>query len=154
MSQIVYLGHNSTHFHLVFLDKNKTLTFPLTMNLYLRFIMATGFIFIFVWGILLRKNIFGYLKCPETKLGAINLLIWMDQLNGMCLALSIVLRCIAICTTIPLVDIIGSTCCELIAVPVSIYLCGACVWSAFIGFYRLDISFSAMVVLGIIRGSS
>ena len=154
MSQSVYLGHNNTPFSLVFLGKNKTLPFPLTMNLYLRFMMAIIFIFIFVAGMLMRKHFFGYLRYPETKLGAINLLIWMDQLNGLCLALSIVLRCIAICTPIPLVDIIGSTCCELIAVPVSIYLCGACVWSAFIGFYRLDISFSAMLVLGIIRGSS
>ena len=136
MFRTVYLGHNSTLFDLNFLEANKTLPFPLTMSFYLKFIFGAVFSLVFVWGLSVRKNIFDYLKCPETKLGAINFIIWMDQTNGLCLASSIVLRTIAICSPMPLVDIIGPNGCELIALPVFIYLCGAVVWSAFIGFYR------------------
>ena len=79
MSTCIFEAGNATLVGLQFLESTKKLPFPLNLHLYARISISVFFTFVLTIGIYLRKNIFDYLKSPETKLGPINLLIWMDQ---------------------------------------------------------------------------
>jgi hypothetical protein len=129
-------NQNITFIYFKFLNSTKYLPFPLNLSIPARLSISFFFIIELILGIYLRKTIFDYLKSPETKLGPINYLIWLDQVNGLFLGVAISLRLIAMCTPTPLADIIGPVGCEWLGLPVCIYLCGGVAWSSFIGIYR------------------
>jgi hypothetical protein len=57
-------------------------------------------------------------------MGPINVLIWLDQLNGLLLGLSILLKVLMMNVDAPLSDWVGSGVCEWIDLPGSVYLVG------------------------------
>jgi hypothetical protein len=71
------------------------------------------------------------------KIGPINHLIWIDQINGMFLTLNILSKLFAIAIPVPLENIFGKTFCEWYDLPGSIYLMGSYVWSCLTAVYRL-----------------
>jgi hypothetical protein len=73
--------------------------------------------FILVSGIFLRKIIISYLLAPDTNTGPINLLIWVDQVNGLFLALNIIGRIIAFVLPFPLSVLTGDTFCKWSPLP-------------------------------------
>ena len=79
MSTYIFEAENVTLVGLQFFDSTKKLPFPLNLHLQARMSIAVFFTFVLMAGIYLRKTIFDYLNSPETKLGPINFLIWMDQ---------------------------------------------------------------------------
>ena len=85
-------AENQTYASINFLDSTKRLPFPLNLNFHSRIFIALFFIIVLTIGIYLRKTIFDYLKSPETKLGPINFLIWIDQVWTI-----LVHDCITIC---------------------------------------------------------
>jgi hypothetical protein len=88
MLYIIYLAHNpSMHFHsLSFQD---SLPFPLYLSLSFKIFMLVILIFILSFGSKLRLIIFSYQKAPNTKMGAINYLICIDQVIVFFLGVSI-----------------------------------------------------------------
>ena len=85
----------------------------------------------------MRWIIFSYLASPETKLGAINYLIWLDQVNGLLLGTSMIIRAVLNLTPFPLTDIFGSAFCEWIDFPGTFYIAGSAVWSTMTAIYRI-----------------
>ena len=74
---------------------------------------------------------------PETILGVINYLIWLDQINGFFLGASMLIQAVLILIPFPPVDIVGSTFCEWIDFPGTFYIVGSAVWSAMTGIFRV-----------------
>ena len=74
---------------------------------------------------------------PETKLGVINYLIWLDQINGFFLGASMLIQAVLILIPFPPVDIVGSTFCEWIDFPGTFYILGSAVWRAKTGIFRV-----------------
>ena len=117
-------------------EDDLNLPFPLNLNKGWTIVITLQQILTLVFGIKLRSIIILYLLSPDTKLGPINSLIWMDQINGIFLAFAIALRMMAINSPIPLSQVFGDSFCEWIGLPGCIYICGAVVWSCFIAIYR------------------
>ena len=70
-------------------------------------------------------------------MGAINYLIWLDQLNGILQGISILLKCIEISLPVPLSAFVGAEFCRWVDLPGSFYLTGSYVWSCFTAVYRI-----------------
>ena len=54
-------------------------------NSVLKYILAALFLLCLIQGTKLRSVIVSYMMSAEANLGPINTLIWLDQLNGVCL---------------------------------------------------------------------
>jgi hypothetical protein len=112
-----------THFFLYFLNNSSTVEkfnfipvsedppFPFNLDYSWRLCISAAMSFILVSGIFLRKIIISYLLAPDTNTGPINLLIWVDQVNGLFLALNILGRIIAFVLPFPLSVLTGDTFC-------------------------------------------
>ena len=85
----------------------------------------------------MRYIIFSYLTSPETKLGSINYLIWLDQVNGVFLAIAMTIKAVLNIIPSPLLDIFGAQFCEWIDLPGNIYMTGSFLWSALTAIYRV-----------------
>lgn len=136
MSSLDFYDPNNETIHFYPLEDKLSLPFPLYYPYgWSVFISAILFLTL-VFGLKLRAIIFAYLLSPESKLGPINTLIWMDQINGLFLAGGIILRMLAINSPVPLSQLFGAEFCKWIGTPSCIYLCGAVAWSCFIALYR------------------
>ena len=118
-------------------DDEFGLPFPLNLSKMYKNFISIFLIISLLYGLRLRLKIISYLQAPETKFGPIDYLIWMDQLNGLCLAFVIVSRLVAINSSAPLGQILGDNFCYWIDLPSCIYIVGAVVWSSLIALYRL-----------------
>ena len=64
------------------------LPFPLNSGAAIKYSFVALYLLILIEGSRLRKVIFSYMMCPEVNQGPINVLIWLDQLNGINLFLT------------------------------------------------------------------
>ena len=64
------------------------LPFPLSCSAAIRYSIVAIYVLILVQGTRLRKVIVSYMMSAEANLGPINVLIWLDQLNGVNLFLT------------------------------------------------------------------
>ena len=85
----------------------------------------------------LRWVIFSYLRAPDTKMGPINNLIWIDQVNGIFLGIALFGKIIFILTPMPFSELLGSDFCDWSDLPGCIYLAGSFIWSSFTAIYRV-----------------
>ena len=118
-----------THFFLYFLNNSSTVErfnfvpvsedppFPFNLDYSWRLCISVAMSFILVSGIFLRKIIISYLLAPDTNTGPINLLIWMDQVNGLFLALNILGRIVAFILPFPLSVLTGDLLCKWSPLP-------------------------------------
>jgi hypothetical protein len=136
MSSLVFFDENNAIIQFYPFEDKMSLPFPLNYHYGWTIFITVTFTLTLVFGIKLRAIIFAYLLSPESKLGPINILIWMDQINGLFLAVGIILRMIAINSPVPLSTIFGDEFCKWIGTPSCFYLCGAVAWSCFIALYR------------------
>jgi hypothetical protein len=129
-------GENSI-LHFNPFSEEQSLPFPLYLKYpSILFISLTLLISLLI-GLKFRAIIFFYLKAPETKIGPINFLIWIDQINGLLLGVTIMLRLIMINNPYPLSETFGKTFCEWIDLPGCIYLVGSYIWSCLTAIYRI-----------------
>ena len=117
--------------------KEGHLPFPLSQTWPVKCAILSTLLCILLFGTYFRKIIFDYLRAPETKMGAINYLIWLDQLNGILQGISILLKCIEISLPVPLSAFVGAEFCRWVDLPGSFYLTGSYVWSCFTAVYRI-----------------
>ena len=93
-------------------DQTVGLPFPLYLDPIWKFLLATTLLITLVQGTRLRVIIMSYFKSPETKLGPINSLILMDQLNGFFLGYIVLVRTIFILSPFPVSSLLGETFCR------------------------------------------
>ena len=60
-------------------DDSIGLPFPLNKDPIWRLLLASILLIVLMFGTVLRRQIVQYLRSPDSKLGPINVLIWMDQ---------------------------------------------------------------------------
>ena len=100
--------------------------FPMNLNCPLKFLISMTFILVLVFGLKLRLKIFKYLASNEARMKPINVLICIDQLNGLLQGISIIFKVVAFNLEIPLSNVLGATFCEWVDLPASFYLVGMC----------------------------
>ena len=76
-------------------------------------------------------------RSPETKLGPINYLIVMDQINGLFLAVSIVMRITFIASPMPMSSVAGHYFCNVANLAGAVYIGGSYIWSSYIALFRV-----------------
>ena len=76
------------------------------------------------FGLKLRLKIFKYLASNEARMKPINVLICLDQLNGLLQGISIIYKVVAFNLEIPLSNVLGATFCEWVDLTASFYLIG------------------------------
>ena len=82
------------------------LPFPLYVNGYWKATISIVLLFTLIEGTRLRIVILSYLSSPETKLGSVNYLIWIDQINGFFLGYTIIARIMFIVSPYPASDLL------------------------------------------------
>jgi len=113
------------------------LPFPLYLNYYWRTALALSSLFTLIQGTKLRKIIISYILAPETKLGPINYLIMMDQLNGLMLGYIVMTRIVFIMSPVSVGSILSESFCKWNTFPGSAYIAGSCTWSFCIAVFRI-----------------
>ena len=117
--------------------KEGPLPFPLGLTWPVKCAISSTLFIILLSGIYFRKIIFDYLRAPETKIGAINYLIWIDQLNGIFMGINILIKCIEISLPVPSSAFVGADVCRWVDLPGCFYIIGSYVWSCFTAVYRI-----------------
>ena len=99
--------------------------------------MASSLVLTLILGARLRTVIFDFIKSPETKLGPINSLILIDQINSMFLATSIVMRITFILSPMAMHTVLGEEYCNVANFVGALYIGGSYVWSSYIALFRV-----------------
>jgi len=113
------------------------LPFPLNQSQTFRIILAISYMITLVYGLRLRSTIISYLLSPESKVGAINHLIMLDQINSLLLAATILFRTIFFIYPQPVSSLLGIQFCKMAHLVNVGYIGGSCVWSSYIAIYRV-----------------
>ena len=113
------------------------LPFPLYLNAYWRYLLAASLVIILIQGAKLRKIIISFICSPETKVGPINTLILMDQINGLVLAAGIVMRVTFILSPVPMSTVVGTWICWLANFTGNVYIAGSYIWGCYIALFRV-----------------
>jgi hypothetical protein len=100
-----------------FVPVRESPAFPFNLDYSWRLCISVAMSFILVSGIFLRKIIISYLLAPDTNTGPINLLIWVDQVNGLFLALNILGRIVGFVLPFPLSVFTGDRFCKWSPLP-------------------------------------
>jgi hypothetical protein len=133
------LNHSNENNIITFspLPDNLGLPFPLYLNIYWRYLLAALFLIALLQGSRLRKLIIVFIFSPETKVGPINCLILMDQINGLFLAVAIVMRITYIISPMPMSTVLGDKFCWMANFTSSLYIGGSYMWGCYIALFRV-----------------
>jgi hypothetical protein len=138
---IIFLEHsNSNCSHPINfspLSDQDGLPFPLYLHLAWKVILAISLLFTLIEGTKLRMIIIAYIKSPETKLGPINYLIWVDEINGIFLGMNILFRIIFILSPEPVNILFGSQFCDFADFIGLVSLSGSYLWGCYIALFRV-----------------
>jgi hypothetical protein len=130
-----YEQENSLDFT-VFSDE-RHLPFPLNLNIYFRSLISVLLALIVIEGIRLRLKIVSYLRNPETKFNAVNILFCLDQMNGIFLVLVLVGSISFILLTTPVSELLGPFACSCFEFIAGLYISGTIVWRFSIAVLRV-----------------
>ncbi len=119
------------------LPDNLGLPFPLYLNNYWRYFIAISLAITLIQGAKLRKIIILFICSPETKVGPINTLILMDQINGLVLAAGIIMRVTFILSPVPMCSVVGTWYCWLANFTGNGYIAGSYIWGCYIALFRV-----------------
>ena len=137
MDQVLIFTNNKETIQFQPFSYKDGLPFPLNLPLAIKYVICLLQVLTLCYGIILRATIFSFLRAPSTKMGPINYLIWVDQINGIFLGLNIVTKILAIAIPFPLAEVFGSTFCEWIDFLGCFYVTGSYTWSTFTALYRI-----------------
>ena len=79
-------------------------------NLSFRLINSLNPIFVSVW------DSISFIQSPESSLGPINYLIWIDQISGFCLFPMLLARIVVILSPVPLSAILNEDFCKMVSI--------------------------------------
>ena len=128
---------SENYFALNFLSAENGAPFPLALSYPLRALMALSLILNLIYGTKFRMTIISYIKSPETKVGPINYLIWVDQLNSIFLSLQVLARILFLILPQSFDLPFGEKFCFAINLSGSVYIAGAYAWGCFIAIFRV-----------------
>ena len=119
------------------LSERKGLPFPLYLNFIWRALLVLSFLLTLTEGAQLRKVIVNFVISPESKLGPINYMILVDQINGLFLGVNIIFQIVVIICPVPLSIVLGAEFCDFLKFVSSVYPGGSCIWGCFIALFRV-----------------
>jgi hypothetical protein len=134
-SQTNSSAENVVNFDL--LDDPYGLPFPLNLPITWKLILSSSLLLILIQGTRMRFGIFRYINSPESALGPINYLIWIDEINGVFLGISIAIRIMFILSPYPIGQLIGSDFCLVTEYVATSYIIGMTTWGCYIAFFRV-----------------
>ena len=136
-NQVLIFAYNNATIHFQPFSHQNGLPFPLYLPSEIKHIICILLVLTLCYGIKFRCIIFSFLRAASTKMGPINYLIWIDQINGIFLGFNILAKIFSIAAPVPLAEILGSNFCEWIDLPGCFYIIGSYLWSSFIAIYRI-----------------
>jgi hypothetical protein len=119
------------------LSDNDGLPFPLNLQLIWKILLVAILLVNLVQGSRLRGTIVAYIKSPESNLGPINYLIWVDQINGMMYALIVLVRIVYIIYPYPISSIFGLEFCQVMNFVSGIFVAGSYTWGCCVAIFRV-----------------
>jgi hypothetical protein len=119
------------------LSDTEGLPFPLYLHFVWKLILSISLLVVLIQGTRLRAIIVSCILSPETKIGSINYLIWVDELNGILLGVSIAIRILFLLSPHPVNTFLGNDFCKLAEFTASVYIGGASTWGCYIAFFRV-----------------
>jgi hypothetical protein len=119
------------------MSESEGLPFPLYLHLVWRTLLVLSLMFTLIEGLKLRKVILDFIISPESKLGPINVMILVDQINGLCLGISIIFQITANICPVPLSILLGNEFCNFVQFIGTFYLGGSSIWGSFIALFRV-----------------
>ena len=135
--QIIINETNKEFINFTILNDQEGLPFPLYLNNHWKIVIVASLLIIIIQGTRLRKVIISYIKSPEAKLGPINYLILVDQINGIPPAFVIIMRIVFILSPISGFDLLGPFACALTEFVAAVYLGAALYWNCSIAVFRV-----------------
>ena len=101
---VFFISSNDSTLRILFIPFTgfDALPFPLYLPPSVRIVISLVLLIVLAYGSKYRYIIFSYLRAPELKMGPINYLIWIDQVNGVFLGFTILYKAIAINLPFPL----------------------------------------------------
>ena len=107
--------------------------FPINLPAPMKMILTCVLIIILISGIILRIKICCYIQSRETKRTPINVLLWLDQFNGLFLSSIIGLMIVALVLPFSIQSVLGNDFCQWIRIPAGLHLSGSVTWSCLTG---------------------
>jgi hypothetical protein len=118
-------------------SEREGLPFPLYLHIVWRALLVLALLFTLIKGLKLRKVIVDFVISPDSKLGPINYMILVDQVNSLFLGISIIFQITANICSVPLSILLGNEFCNFVQFIGAIYLGGSCIWGCFIALFRV-----------------
>ena len=114
-------------------------TFPFPLNLHppWRIAIVISLLVNIICGTRLRIIILQYIQSPDTNLGPINILIWIDQINGTLLAASIISRILSLILPFSVSSLLGEQFCKFLFYLSGLYTGGCFAWGCGIAVFRV-----------------
>ena len=113
------------------------LPFPLYLHPAWKVVLAISILLTLIEGTRLRLIIIDYLKSPERKLGPINYLIWVDQINSFFFGINAVFRIVFFLSPEPIGILLGSQFCDISHLIAVVSLAGSYTWGCYIALFRV-----------------
>ena len=113
------------------------LPFPLYLNSFWNIVLVVLYLITLYKGTKLRVIIISYINSPESNLGPINYLIWVDQINSCILSLSILGRILYMVLPFPLTEVAPLEVCQFFTFVGLYHMGGTYMWGTCIAVFRV-----------------
>jgi hypothetical protein len=113
------------------------LPFPLSLNTYWKIVLVILYLLTLYKGTQLRVIIISYIHSPESNLGPINYLIWVDQINSCILSLTILTRIVYMILPFPLSSVVPLDVCQFFTFVGLYHMGGTYMWGTCIAVFRV-----------------
>ena len=137
MDLIYFFGQRNETISFSTFEYLEGLPFPLYLRFDSKLLISFSLILCLIFGFKLRLVILSFLRSPETNLGPINHLIWVDQINGLIYSIVILVRILTIHSPTPLCNIFGPHFGPFVNFVSCVYNAGSCIWSYFVAIFRV-----------------
>ena len=109
------------------------LPFPINLSDPMKNTLCSLLVIILITGLILRIQICCYIQSRDAKRTPINVLLWLDQLNGLFLSCIIVLMIVALALPFSIQSFLGNEFCHWVRLPSGLHLSGSVTWSCLTG---------------------
>ena len=119
------------------LNDDEGLPFPLNLDSFWNIFFVLSYLITLYKGTKLRVTIISYLNSPESNLGPINYLIWVDQVNSCILSVSILARILYMISPFPFSSVFPLEVCQLLTFVGLYHMGGSYMWGTCIAVFRV-----------------
>ena len=117
-------NHFATLNSFTFTETIESRPFPMNLNSHLKSMISIIFMLVLALGLKSRLKIFKYLASDEAQMKPINVLISLQQLNGLLQGISTIFKVAAFNLRTPLSALLGANFCQWVDLPANVYLVG------------------------------